>query len=216
MNISGKEPPQYGNLEFWINKPPVSLQAKSSRKNELKKHISTIIENAEYYLSGDVKIGIEWHVHEQKRYETDTSADTDNIIKPLLDALCGPSGILIDDNQVQSITCSWVDSYQYQCEKIHITVDFFDDEFIKKDGLIFINIENSLCLPFNDNNDTKVKRIILESWTKMFEVKNQLLSNDLSYYDAKGVMPIQRVFHKSRLNGYKIVPIKEKIEEVET
>ncbi|MCI5130534.1 MAG: RusA family crossover junction endodeoxyribonuclease [Candidatus Electrothrix sp. EH2] len=83
----------------------------------------------------------------KKRYETDTSADIDNIIKPLLDSLCGPSGILIDDNQVQCVTCYWLDTSDYESEKINISIDYIDDEYISKEGLIFINesVDYSAC-----------------------------------------------------------------------
>ena len=53
--------------------------------------------------------GIEWTVHEQDRYESDAAPDVDNILKPLLDGLCGPEGVLIDDCQVQAVDCRWID-----------------------------------------------------------------------------------------------------------
>jgi Holliday junction resolvase RusA-like endonuclease len=140
MKLNGKKPPQCGHIKFEVDKSPVSLQAKPNKKNDLKKFIYRLLKDAEYFLTGDVKIEIEWHVHEQKRYEADTSADIDNIIKPLLDSLCGPSGILIDDNQVQCVTCSWLDVYDFESEKIYISINYLDDEFIAKEGLIFINV----------------------------------------------------------------------------
>jgi len=50
-----------------------------------------------YLPLGDVKVSIEWTLHEQDPYESDAAPDVDNILKPLLDVLCGPDGILIDD-----------------------------------------------------------------------------------------------------------------------
>ncbi|MBC2732728.1 MAG: RusA family crossover junction endodeoxyribonuclease [Desulfobacteraceae bacterium] len=216
MQLSGKKPPLYGQIKFEIDKAPVSLQAKRNKKDDLKEFISKLLEGADYLLTGDVKIEIEWHVHEKKRYETDTSADIDNIIKPLLDSLCGPCGILIDDNQVQCVTCSWLDAYDYAPEKIYIIVNYMDDEFISKEGIIFINIDNSLCLPFNEKNPPKIQKIILNQWLNMFSTKNELISLGLGYYDAQGVMPIQRVFHKSRLNSFNIVDINEKLERLKS
>ncbi len=192
----------------------MSLQAKRNKKDDLKEFILKVLEEAQYFLTGDVKIEIEWHVHEQKRYETDTSADIDNIIKPLLDSLCGPSGILIDDNQVQCVTCSWLDTYDYESEKIYISVNYMNDEFISKEGLVFINVENNLCLPFNEKNPAEVQKIILKQWLNMFSTKNELISHGLGYYDAQGVMPIQRVFHKSRLNSFNILEINEQLKHL--
>ena len=216
MNISGNKPPLYGHIKFEINKAPVSLQAKRNKRDDLKKSISKLLEGSEYFLTGDVKIEIEWHVHEQKRYETDTSADIDNIIKPLLDSLCGPSGILIDDNQVQCVTCSWLDTYDYEPEKIYVSVNYMDDEFISKEGLVFINVENNLCLPFNEKNPDEVQKIILKQWLNMFSSKKELISHGLGYYDTKGVMPIQRVFHKSRVTSFNIIEINEKLKHLKS
>ena len=117
-------PPESGKIEFSIERAPVSLQAKGKRKREFKKQVAARVEKAGFLLSGDVRVHMQWHVHEEKRYETSTSADIDNIIKPLLDAICGPKGILIDDNQVQSIQCFWVDSYVYDREKIDIRIKY--------------------------------------------------------------------------------------------
>jgi len=80
----GTKPPEFGSIEFDIDMAPVSLQAKSQRKSNLKAFVTSIVEQAGFLLSGDVKVQIEWSVHEQKRYETNASADTDNVIKPLL------------------------------------------------------------------------------------------------------------------------------------
>jgi len=212
----GKEPPEFGCIEFWVDRQPVSLQAKGDKKREFKEFVSVIIKSAGFLLTGDIEIRIEWHIHEQKRYETDTSADTDNIIKPLIDALCGPSGIMIDDNQVQCITCLWIDSYQYDSEKIKITIKYFDDEFISKKGLVFINMGNNLCLPLCESNSQIVQNIIIDTWQQMFVAKKNLLSQGLDYYGAKGVMPIQRVFHKSRITEFKIIELEDKLAQIKS
>lgn len=35
-------------------------------------------------------------------------ADLDIVMKPILDAVTGPDGVLIDDNQIHSIKASWM------------------------------------------------------------------------------------------------------------
>jgi hypothetical protein len=50
----------------------------------------------------------------------------------------------------------------------------------------------------------------------MFSVKKELRSNGLGYYDAQGVMPIQRVFHKTRVNCFEIIEIKEQLKRLES
>ncbi len=205
------EKPVDGQLVIEIEKPPVSLQAKSTRKNELKDFVVNKLKDARYFLSGDVKISIDWYVHEQKRYETSSSADIDNIIKPLLDSLCGPQGIIIDDNQVQSITCSWMDCYDYENEKLIIDVGFLPSDFIPKNGLFFVNVYGDLYMPLWESWDKKTQNQLVDSLKERLLLRHQmLLKSGIDYYDsrAKNMMPVQRVFHKGRLNGF---TLKDKI-----
>src|SRR5207244_5710585 len=49
-------------------------------------------------LTGEVAVEVEWVLHERYRWESGlmlTTPDVDNIVKPLLDALCGPDALLI-------------------------------------------------------------------------------------------------------------------------
>ena len=194
---------------------PVSLQARSlRRKSDFKAFVTSIVEQAGFLLSGDVKVQIEWYVHEQKRYETDASADTDNVIKPLLDALCGPAGIMIDDNQVQSVTCSWLDSYEYDCEKINITVTYSPDEFVSKEGLAFINMGNHICMPINETLSPDHQNIILNRVLGMIKSRDEYVKNGIDYYQAKIEMSVQRVFHKTRLKEFTIIDLEDKLESL--
>lgn len=89
--------------------PPVSLQATSARKREFKALLSEAIgKNTTTHFVHDVKVEFTWKIEEQRRYETHIVADLDNLLKPLLDAATGPTGVLIDDNQVQQIGASWI------------------------------------------------------------------------------------------------------------
>jgi Holliday junction resolvase RusA-like endonuclease len=91
--------------------PPVSQQARSESKASFQAEIENAISSYEFLLSGDVSVTVEWSISQQTRYETDRSPDVDNILKPLIDALAGPAGLMIDDNQVQHVSCHWIDSY---------------------------------------------------------------------------------------------------------
>ena len=112
-DIFTENPPESGEIKFIIDRPPVSLQSKGNRKKKFKEHVAAKVDTAGFLLSGDVSVRIQWSVHEQKRYETCTSADVDNIVKPLLDAICGPKGILIDDNQVQAVVLQIENRYPH-------------------------------------------------------------------------------------------------------
>jgi len=202
-----KLPPESGGIEFIIDRSPVSIQSMSKEKHEIKDHISSIVKSAEFLLSGDVKIYISWYVHEEKRYETDASADVDNIIKPLLDALCGPTGILIDDNQVQQVQCSWIDSYVRDKERVGIRIEYIPDEYLPKEGLAFVNIKKNLCLPFCRNHTPESLSILISAYEQQFTCRKELSKQGWDYYKSSSVMSIQRVFHKSRLKNFEVIEL---------
>ena len=73
---------------------PVRFKASRSRKNILTRSIRQQTMRARYIFTGDVKLDIEWMVHEKDRYESPRSPDIDNILKPIIDSLEGPDGIV--------------------------------------------------------------------------------------------------------------------------
>src|SRR5690606_31756888 len=143
----GIEPPQSDVINIRIELPPVSLQSSASAKNNFIKAVRAECAKFSFHLSGDVQVEVTWYIHEQQRYETDRAPDVDNIIKPLLDGLSGPEGILIDDNQVQSICCSWMD-WNRRDEAVEITINFFhNEEWVPKGHFQFIQFDKGLCYP---------------------------------------------------------------------
>jgi Holliday junction resolvase RusA-like endonuclease len=207
---------EFGELYIRINREPVSLQAKPVKKVDFKDYVKQLINDIDVLFSGDVKLTITWHIHEELRYEKDSTADLDNIVKPLLDALSGKDGIMIDDNQVQAIDCLWLDSYQRDVQFLEVEVkSLLREDYIEKEDLYFINFDN-LCLPISLKEKENRKEFLLECvsvWEMMINYRNKALEEGVSYYDAKGILPIQRIFHKSRILDFPI-KIKEEIIEL--
>jgi Holliday junction resolvase RusA-like endonuclease len=206
--IAQDEPPIGGELLFIIPEKPVSQQSSRAEKDKFSQLISQQLANRDYLLSGDVKVCIEWHVHEQDRYESDAAPDVDNILKPLLDALCGPQGILIDDCQVQEVGCNWVDSYD-RSQRVEIRLRFFDDEFIEKDGLCFVHLGKGRCFPINLTIPPEASLLLLEHLCDRLEKREKILEFGDEYYRTKYMMPIQRFFHRSRVRRFPVVEVDE-------
>jgi Holliday junction resolvase RusA-like endonuclease len=199
-NFTGNlnEPPEYGEIILSFSLEPVSLQSSSEKRNFVKAEIRKKTRFIKYLLSGDVKVEIQWLLHEQQRYESADSPDMDNIIKPILDGLSGPEGILIDDCQVQTVGSHWID-WTKQEHQINIYIRYISDDYVKKNGLIFINMGNNLYMPFNSNTPPFANKIILEQLEKMSSLKAQIHEKTGDYYQAKMFSSIQRTFHKSRI-----------------
>lgn len=198
------EPAPHGELLFAFDLPPVSQQAKGEAREGFQKAVRERTAAVDFLLSGDVSVAVEWAVSEQARYETDRAPDVDNILKPLLDALTGPAGILIDDNQVQHVSCHWVDSYSGE-ESLAIRVRHSPDEWVKKGGLFFVQLAGGLCVPLSKNTPREFQKTVLEIYVKALALRNEALKKGLDYYTASACMPIQRVFHRTRLGAFEVI-----------
>ena len=197
-----EEPPESGSLDFSVAITPVSHQAESHRRRTVKETVASIVKPVKYLLSGEVQIEIEWLIHERERYESDTSPDVDNILKPLLDGLCGPEGLLIDDCQVQAIDCRWID-WTLNEQQVNFRIRFSSDVWVKKSGLVFVHIERGLCFPICQDHTPETQLIVLNLCEELMKYRNRIEESTGDYYAAKSVMPIQRLFHKSRLQAFK-------------
>ncbi|HEX9980155.1 MAG TPA: hypothetical protein VGB50_06290 [Flavobacterium sp.] len=69
------EPSEYGELTFSFNFEPVSLQSSAAKREFIRIEIRKITSTLNYLLSCDVKVEIQWLVHEQERYESDNAPD---------------------------------------------------------------------------------------------------------------------------------------------
>lgn len=203
MSSLGTTPPP-GSLELTLALAPVSQQADAEAKLALREAVHTITRTAGFLLTGDVKLSVEWLVSEQARYETDRSPDIDNILKPLIDSFAGPEGLLIDDNQLQHVSCSWID-WNNENEQLRIELMFSPDEWISKKGLIFIQFENGLCLPI-PGSDAPHERIgWLNAYTNLLAARKNADATGIPYAWARVLMPRQRVFHRTRIHGFTVL-----------
>ena len=192
--------------EVYIQVPckPPSITSKGKKK-KVKEIIKELIRIYDFTFTGDVKIEIDWFVDEQSRYESDSTPDIDNTTKPILDALCGKNGILIDDCQVQSVSSIWLDRYKRNENfSIRIKPHFFGER-IKKNGLVFIEYSKGLCFPFNFNGiPYDVQLMVIDKIDEMITARKKMMEMGVDYYVASGVMPSQRVFHISKIKDFPI------------
>lgn len=203
-----QEPPKDGLLEFSVFGKPVSFQSSRSHKERIKRKIQKIVAPVQYVLSGDVEFEIQWIVPEKYRYESDSSPDVDNIIKPTLDALVGPEGIMIDDCQVKSVKCYWEDWERPQ-QQVNIKISFDNDYWIRMDGLKFIHVEGGLCFPF----PAGIPKDSIEAYVQLVKTavkaKSKFELNLEDYYRVRLILPLQRFYHRSRLRKFEVVDVND-------
>jgi hypothetical protein len=184
----------------------VSQQARRSEKDKFTALLQDRMSECNYLLSGDVKVDIEWMVHEQDRYESDTSPDVDNVLKPLLDALSGPDGVLVDDCQVQAVLCYWVDWAPHD-QQVCIRLSFHPDEWVSKESLCFVHLGLGLCFPINRASNPRGVLLIVEHVDRMLATRNALVKRGRGYYEAQYVMSVQRLFHRTRLGKFTVLEL---------
>jgi len=203
--INQQEPPKSGILELTLNIAPVSLQSSNRRKREVRKEIRKVTDPLKFILTGDVKLEIEWYMHEKTRYESDSSPDVDNIVKPLLDAITGPKGIMVDDCQVQSVCCKWVD-WSKPDQKVDIRIQFTPDLWMHQEGLVFVHIGDNLCFPLPAAVPEDARSLfVLVAQMSLNTKKNLEEDPEIDYYRARLILPLQRFYHKSRLRRFEVV-----------
>ena len=206
--IPDERPPLKGKIKLVFDSAPVSYQARPEKKLELTEKIRSEIDHANYLLTGDVRMAIKWHQRVKTRYESDNSPDLDNILKPIMDALSGPSGIMVDDCQVQSLSCRWADR-RGRDERVEVKLTYNPDHWLRKEGLRFIHVANGLCFPFPERTPMEALGMIIGSMQSSLEAKNIILEHRHDYRRAQLILPRHRFFHRTRVTNFEVLEVSE-------
>ena len=74
---------------------PVSQQSTGKKKRIFARQLRESLPKTDWLFSDDTNAMIIWRCTEERKYESPTITDIDNIIKPILDSLVG--SLIIDD-----------------------------------------------------------------------------------------------------------------------
>jgi Holliday junction resolvase RusA-like endonuclease len=187
--------PSGNELRIVIAAAPASLQSGAARKEAFRNKLRAALGEPQYLLTGEVSVEAEWLLPERIRYETLLSPDVDNTLKVTLDALCGPAGILVNDRQVQHVSCHWID-WTREDQQFTVVVKHRPDDWIRKHGLAFVEVIN------------------IDSIARMSDANQKLLELTGDWHLAQLVMPIQRPFHRGRLGGFRVLSLAEARREI--
>lgn len=184
---------------------PISLQTDSERKKTFQSALAEAVKvHTDRIFTGDVKAEITWFVPEERRYSTHLVADIDNIIKPLFDAVTGPNGIMIDDNQVQQVAASWLD-VQPDEYKFWMRVTALDsNEFIKRKNLRFVDFGRPYGCMLLPSGPDLLRPILVGNFARAIHHHQEQIANGVEPAVAKRVMPIQRSYPLARLKGFEV------------
>jgi Holliday junction resolvase RusA-like endonuclease len=186
------------------------VSARSSRKRKDLVRASTQSALAKYgfTVTSDVQVEVMWMIDERSRYERDDSADLDNALKPLLDGMCGPRGVLVDDSQIQHLSVGWI-GLASSVARVEVRVRLNNGFAIEKPHLTFVRMNQTLCWPIDMSWPRTATRIAVEHVKRTMEFRDSILKSTGDYYASKLVMPQQRLFHVSRTRGFPKIAYQE-------
>lgn len=192
------------NLELHFDEI-VSTQSRSERKQELTQAIQRELSQFKWLISGSVQIEFAWYLHSIQRQETDKVGDIDNITKPILDALTGPDGILIDDSQIGSVHTFWMSrNVQLSDNVLRLSIQFSNDDCLDKHNLVFIQYWNAMCVALNvDFSDQK------SIFGALFVVRVRKIYRSMANWFRETGPDVDRFliqstweFHRTRVGGF--------------
>jgi Holliday junction resolvase RusA-like endonuclease len=195
-----------GRVEIIGRIDPISLQAAADRKARFQDSLAKAVAAATTGVyTGDVEVTIRWFISQKRRYGTHIAADIDNVVKPLLDAVTGPDGVMIDDNQVQSLQVSWLDPAGPELRFEMLLQPLMRDDYVRRAGLTFARFSADRCWPIFGGAQP-VADMLVKNVGDRLQAREKLLAAGVAEHDAEMLMPIQRFFPSARLTRFTVRP----------
>jgi Holliday junction resolvase RusA-like endonuclease len=193
------KPPLDGIISLKIFKEPISLQTKGNKRKELKKIILESLEKIEFCIASDVAVEIIWIINEWERIKSSSTPDVDNIIKPILDAISGIDGILIDDSQIKEVNCKWEHS-DFVDVYLMIKIKMLGKAYFKRNDIFFLEYDDKICIPF-DRSNKKANNITLANfYQEMLTNYSHFKTNNRTHNQSKFFLPPFKLYHRSKIS----------------
>lgn len=157
-------------IQIFAKVDPISLQATPARKRAFREALGAAVERGtKGVFTHDVEVTLVWYIEEERRYETHLVADLDNVMKPLLDALTGPQGVLIDDNQVQSIKSYWVTPGHVDV-RFELRLESLNrDDYVSRHNLRFVEFSPRRCYLLHGSLNEDLARDVVHAFRVSLE-----------------------------------------------
>ena len=180
----------------------LSLQADGKRKQAFQAALGSAVRDATVgVFVHDVEATLTWYISEKRRYQTHIVADLDNVMKPILDAVTGPDGVLIDDNQIQSIKASWMTPGAYG-SGFELTLEpLVRDDYLTRAGLSFVEFAADRCYLIPGALGEHAPRMVSVYRAAIAAYEKQL-SFGVPESDARMILPMARPFPRARLGRF--------------
>ncbi|MCQ4208339.1 RusA family crossover junction endodeoxyribonuclease [Streptomyces longispororuber] len=193
----------HGRVDIRSTVDPISLQASPVRKAEFKAALGSAVQKATRGIfTHDVEVTLVWFLEESRRYQTHLVADLDNVLKPILDAVTGPVGIMIDDNQIQSIRASWMTPGPPTGFELQFAA-LMGDDYQDREGLSFVEFSADRCYSL-PQAEPSVQASLVRAYGAGLAEYRKMLDAGVSESEARMVLPIARPFPRARLGKFEV------------
>ncbi len=190
-----------GSVDIYVNVQAISGQAKGLAKASFRNVLRSLTQQVPFLITTDIQMEVCSLVSLRERYESDGLPDVDNILKPTIDALTGPEGVMVNDCQLQSVLSYWVTTCK--SHDLHIKIQSFDAFTKPKKSLIFVEVMRALYLPFSDEMPPEINLNLLEGLIEQFDGRAELEERGFDYSLIYSMMPQQRLFHRTRVREFR-------------
>lgn len=204
MGIFLKESFEHGRVQFNAKIEPVSLQNNIVKKDLFKSELQKITSKSDYIITGTCWIAIDYFCQHMRRFKNPGAYDVDNIIKPILDALVGSKGLVVDDVIVDRVTVNWIDTSGD--DYISIEIEYPGLLYMLKSDLVFLKSKSNWCFPATR------KLIGVDPYIQLIQTYFNTWDSircESDYYLVLGALPNQNFiyFTKVRDRGYEFIEI---------
>lgn len=188
-----------GVVAFSANVKPVSAQNKNEDKLRFRTEVQKITSMSSYIITGTCWVAIDYYCCNINRLKNPGVYDMDNIVKPIMDALVGQNGLMVDDVLVDRVTVNWIDTQMH--DHFTVEIEYPDLYFSKKSDLVFIKSNSGWCWPVSRTMIQDVKTIRLMQY--YFELWESIKTDD-DYYNVLPNLLLQNFiyFGKIKDRGY--------------
>ncbi|MDP9350732.1 MAG: RusA family crossover junction endodeoxyribonuclease [Chloroflexota bacterium] len=204
----GVAPSPFGKMEFSIEGSPVSIQASKDVRDAYIASIRRHFARLQFLLTGEIILEITWLISAKSRFETDAKADIDNCLKPIIDALTGPEGLIVDDCQLRGLYVCWRHA-ESGPERLYFSFEFGADEYCARSSLAFVRLTKGLCTPVNRDWPLAVREAWAQALREGERRKDKMEQLGVLYPLVTGLLGTSRPFHVTRLRQFPVISLDE-------
>ena len=173
-----------GCVHFNIFGQPPTLQNKQEKKKDYREIVLSCVKKCPFIITSTCWVHINYYCKEIRRLKNPNVYDMDNIVKPILDALVGKEGLVVDDVLFDRVEVNWID--KNGLDEVEITIEYPNLLYHTKESLCFY--KNGLwCFPGSKEPNVAYEQLL----KKYFAVWNKI--NDENFDKLAHLLP-QNVF----------------------